>query len=1516
MADIVSPDQPTPQPSGQPASPVAPIVPGQYSSGTVPTASIGMVNAGAGDSTTDYGASLKRDLYNRLGLVPYEAKPETHGLLRPDYQDPTGGWQKGTPPVADQWQGVPDQGFGQVGGMEGPRISGPGDLDYWYKNYSPGMKGPALNRSVHEAFFGTSLIGAGFNWKEMHDAIGDVSDPNYDPFGDRQIRDAGLANQMSLFYGSQSRAQTNWLINHVKARQRETEWAAHGSVADEIGSFMGGVLGDPSSLLPGNLGVKSLAIANRAGRIAASGNELRIVSAGRAVYGGLGDAVRTSAIQAGVMIAEKALTNQLDPTIPGDISTDLVLPSVIAGSMGLLQGVAGRYAGRRLADQVHDADFLKPTPAAPPGPIRSLFGEPVTDTVAERVNAFKEQVRGLKEKVETIPELLRDKAKEAGKEVAGQEIMGEPPPSNGGNFPAGALATSYGPMRTREHVENANTTGFTAPISPDSATRISNVDLQPGIYEPGKQEALVITPDGKIHRIERIGPSPEEKAQAMEEGRPGNHAEFFAGRPDLVMSTVALTRFEDQIAASMPRMGRTPKQEAALQALQSRWTRAGKADQAFLGLDPAQIAEIKPVSPITANNHWLDERGKPVVSTEGEAPVTGEGAHQPGSVGAQLSPESLAYQESVLRAQGRLVPTGIGLENMPLNPIMRAFQGASVAAMRFAADVASTGGLITRANVEGIANLAPVETLFQVKWNKRLVDTLRFQQDQWSAYRHKVAGAADFRPEDVNIEGRPDWKRTGEQVGEALKDRISPGERGLSFEQFRIRVAEAQNKGDRDATSDAASPYVNAAAAKFRTDIYDHAKKRAIETGVFDEVYQASLDQAHSDLNAIEKEIKDMGVRSHVEKWTPDQRRGAEEALMARQEDAEFKYNQQKKQLDNLRDNGPLLNGTAESYRPRLWDTGRLIDNEQDFFDKVVPWFQSSAGGALDLTEAVRVTKQIHETLAHQNPIFESGDMKALFQSVAGPTSAHARSFTIPDELVKDFLVNDSEALARYHVQQMGKAIEFKERFGSLDANEQIAEIEQDYRRQIIEANKGATEATPEAIKLAAQMKTAITDAQALRDKFYGTYGASSDPHRWDSRTIRMAKQFNNLTMLGMSGISALGDLMRPVMTEGIDAVYGYGIRSLMSESRALIMKMNKQELELEGNGMELQMNVRAMAAADTGDVFGSRSKFEHGLNQANAWNFVANGLNGVNQIDKEWARLSVGGRVNNILLDAAAEDLGGGALRISELDRGRFAAAGIGEDEARRIGLQIKIHGKDFGNITMPNTTAWTDDYARDVYRSAMNQFVNRTVPTPGIGDRSNWISTEWGSLIGQYKSFGMGSLIRGGISGLQEGGNRFWYGAAAAVGFAILLNEIRSQLFYGKSTFDKPAPAVIVDGIDRSGILGWFTDVNRAVETLSGHRVGLKPMLGAESPTTPSFPQVAGTIGGPTAGQAARAVSVANDFLGGHPTATTMRNWRALTPLGNHPLLDPVFDATMGSGTYQRGPKPGRTQQPQAGG
>jgi hypothetical protein len=674
-----------------------------------------------------------------------------------------------------------------------------------------------------------------------------------------------------------------------------------------------------------------------------------------------------------------------------------------------------------------------------------------------------------------------------------------------------------------------------------------------------------------------------------------------------------------------------------------------------------------------------------------------------------------------------------------------------------------------------------------------------------------------------------------------------------------------------------------------------------------------------------------------------------------------------------LREHGPQISG-ARSYRPRMWNADALVNNEESAVSIFTTWFQSPQGGKHEITEAARLAKDMHTTLSKQNPIYLRGDEAALFQSVASPDSALARSFNIPDKLVRDFLVNDSEVLMRYHIKQMGTAIEMKKRFGNLDLAEQIAEIEQEYRSHIIAANKGSSVATPEAIRLTKEMKVAIADAQAVRDKLYGTYGAAEDPTRLSSRMIRMAKQYTNLTLLGMSGITAMGDLVRPLMTEGFDAMYGYGFRSLMSESRATISRMVRHELELAGEGLELLKNVRALQAADTGEFFGARGSFERGLNQANSLFFVANGLNSITDMAKHWASTIIMGRVNQMLLRtleeaptamvgklsprfaAASEDeiaeaigkmetqieslskrtqrpervkeidrlrrevaehqaeitaRGGGTFAgkpgeaLSDIDRARFAAAGIGEAESRRIALMLKIYGQKFladGQLILPDTARWSDEEAAAIYRSAINQMVNRTVPTPGIGDRPNWMSTEWGSLISQYKAFGVATMIRTLQSGLQEGGNQFWYGAAGLVGASLILNELRSRLFYDKSTFDRPATAVLADAIDRSSVLGYFSDANRAVEQLTGNRVGMRPLIGASQPRPVNTPQAIGAVLGPAAGQAARAASVADDFISGHPTARTYANWRTLVPGNTLPYLDKVADRTISDGSYHR--------------
>ena len=57
---------------------------------------------------------------------------------------------------------------------------------------------------------------------------------------------------------------------------------------------------------------------------------------------------------------------------------------------------------------------------------------------------------------------------------------------------------------------------------------------------------------------------------------------------------------------------------------------------------------------------------------------------------------------------------------------------------------------------------------------------------------------------------------------------------------------------------------------------------------------------------------------------------------------------------------------------------------------------------------------------------------------------------------------------------------------------------------------------------------------------------------------------------------------------------------------------------------------------------------------------------------------------------------------------------------------LQMQQHAKQEDGEWLPETDLWTDTTARLSFRNALNQTVERTIITPGAGDRALWTSTE----------------------------------------------------------------------------------------------------------------------------------------------------------------------------------------------
>ena len=255
-----------------------------------------------------------------------------------------------------------------------------------------------------------------------------------------------------------------------------------------------------------------------------------------------------------------------------------------------------------------------------------------------------------------------------------------------------------------------------------------------------------------------------------------------------------------------------------------------------------------------------------------------------------------------------------------------------------------------------------------------------------------------------------------------------------------------------------------------------------------------------------------------------------------------------------------------------------------------------------------------------------------------------------------------------------------------------------------------------------------------------------------------------------------------------------------------------------------------------------------------------------------------------------------GGWSSLTRIEREKLLKNGIGKNDYKIMRKEIRKNGWQENGEWLPNTDGWSQEALaqRLKFRNALNQNVERIIITPGAGDRALWTSTEIGSLMTQFKSFGQGAMVRMLTAGLQEKDAAFWQGAFLIVGLAAMVNEMK-RAQYGM-THDESADQKLVNAIDRSGILGWFTDVNNAIEKVSDYKLGMRPLLTDMNPYPVHSNAKISSIFGPAASTILNANSVLGDVLRGDFTQQTANDLRFIFPAGNLFYLDPIMDGVFG--------------------
>lgn len=493
------------------------------------------------------------------------------------------------------------------------------------------------------------------------------------------------------------------------------------------------------------------------------------------------------------------------------------------------------------------------------------------------------------------------------------------------------------------------------------------------------------------------------------------------------------------------------------------------------------------------------------------------------------------------------------------------------------------------------------------------------------------------------------------------------------------------------------------------------------------------------------------------------------------------------------------------------------------------------------------------------------------------------RTLDIPDELIEGFLVSDVDHVANLYVRSMAPDVEMFGEFGSLSLDDRLDLIGRDFKQKIAAA---ATE--DERRKLHARWRDDIRDVTAMFGRLRNTWGIPGNPDGLGVRILRGARNVNYLRLLGEQTISALPDLGRPVMIHGISRVLRDGLAPLVRNMRAV--KLARREAQLAGTALDMVLDSRAIDFAEIGDQYGRHTAFERGLN-ALTRNF------GTITLMRPWtdALKTFTAVVTQTRMIEAARALADGRLRPGlrgRIERGSLvrgqdlewlAMLGIDRDLAGRIVDEFDRHGEVVDGAYLANSERWTDREAVERFRSALAKDVDAAIVTPGIGDRPLWLDgTEIGKTIGQFKTFLFASAQRVLLAGLQQRDAATLSGLLLMVSLGMGAYAMKSMTAERELSED-PARWV-AEGIDRSGVLGWFFEVNNIAERLTGGRVGVSAMMDdGRTMSRHAWRGTLSTLVGPSAGLIEDVGRTTTAIASGEWGEADMRAARRLFPYQN---------------------------------
>ncbi|WP_336983927.1 hypothetical protein [Cedecea sp. HN178] len=546
------------------------------------------------------------------------------------------------------------------------------------------------------------------------------------------------------------------------------------------------------------------------------------------------------------------------------------------------------------------------------------------------------------------------------------------------------------------------------------------------------------------------------------------------------------------------------------------------------------------------------------------------------------------------------------------------------------------------------------------------------------------------------------------------------------------------------------------------------------------------------------------------------------------------------------------------SYFPRVYKVGKIVNERDQFRKMLVDWW--SRGEKTMSREEAEITADatINKIVGAKIP----QDFANVF-TVKSAGSTKGRTLSVPDNLMKDYLESDANYVLQRHIREAAAEVELTKTFGTKTLEKQLKDIQDEY--DALMRAKPAEQSS-----LAKARDNDIRDITALRDRLVGTYGMPDDPSSFFVRAGAFLRSANFVTKLGGMTVSSIPDLARGVMVNGFGNIArGYG--ALITKSPAFLAA--RAEQKKMAVGLETILHSRARAMGDLVDSSSRTTALEAGMER----------------VTDVFGKLTLMGHFDDMNKSVNGLITSDGILS-GAFPAKRLAKLGINENMASRIQAEFRAHGENIDGWHIGNFEKWGDQHVAGVFQAAVLKDVSNTVITPGIGDTPLWASTPLGKTVFQFKTFATSSYNRGTLGGLQEGTAQFYYGTAFQIGLGSLTYALK-QAANGKEV-DWSPQKLVLEGLDRSGILGPLMEYNNMAEKASGGMVGLGAILGTGTQSRYASRGFIGSALGPTFGLLDTITDVTAGVLNGDAGDRVLHNVRTLLPGNNLFWIAPLIN------------------------